>query len=567
MLFAPTKPSPIAKKLTGNIVPFGIPNKGINARDPLVAMPPGFAFNLVNAVPEQYGIRTRKGYIEWESAIGADTGPVHSMMAYYPAGVAPAAMSAMSAMSPMARMFLSGPSLLTSFGGKLFAARGTGVYDVTAGGDGSLLVPETGVAGADAYWISFMFQNVGGAYLIAVNDGTGYAYYDGAAWNTPAMGAGVGEIDNVNPALFVHACEFKKRLWFVEGGSTSAWYLDTSAITGPATEFDFGEQFNRGGHLVALANWTVDAGEGVDDYLIAVGSQGDVVVYKGTDPDTPATFALHGVWQVGPLPLGRRSVTQRAGDVHILSQMGVTAVSKLLALKDQLNVQQISASYYIDPIVSRLMHDYSNNEGWQLVDIPREEMALIGVPVVVYDLGVEFFGLKITTSGWFIIKDTTYTSFVCCDAVVFAGTTDGRVVIAFNGVLDNVIEGESVGVPIVCELTPAYQPLGTPGHDKRILLMRPMLLAAVKPLIKFTILLNYEPPDPLLIPTLPVFDSSLWDTALWDEGIWTGLLSPIHKWLGARGEGTAATPQIMYVCVGDTMITSIDLWVEQGGVL
>lgn len=569
-MFGTARPA-IAHKQNGALVPFSIPNRGINARDPLVAMPPGFAFNLVNAVPEQYGIRTRKGYSEWMSAVGAEPGGVHSIMVYYPATATPAVMmaGALRLRSIMGKMFRS-PAVspfLTFTGGKVFAARGTLVYDVTAGGDGSLVAPEAGIVGADPYWNSFMFQTSAGAFLIATNDGTGYAYYNGAAWAMPIMGAGVGEIAGVNPALFAHACEFKNRLWFVEGDSTRAWYLPVEQLTGTATEFDFGPQFSRGGKLVALANWTVDAGQGVDDYLIAVGSQGDVVVMKGTDPSSATTFALHGVWQVGPLPIGRRSVSQRQGDVHILSQLGLIAVSKLLALKDQSELTRISTSYYIDPLLNRLMNDYSGSEGWQIMDLPKEEMALIGLPLAAATAGGDFFALKITTNGWCILRDTTYTSFGNLDALIVAGTDDGRIVLAFNGPLDNVIEGSSIGEPIICEVTPAYQPLGAPGYNKRVVLMRPTFLCTVLPMLRFTILLNYEPPDPLLVPTITPIGTDVWDTALWDVGIWTGLLSPISKWIGARGEGTSATPQLMYAAGGDTMITAIDLWVEQGGVL
>ena len=560
-----------AKKQTGHPVPFGIPFRGINARDPMVSMPPGYAFNLINAVPEQYGIRTRKGYSEWMSAVGSEVGPVHTIMVYYPATATPAAaMAGLLNVLPMSKMFMSSVvTPLTTFGGKIFAARGADVYDVTLGGDGSLVSPETGISGATAFWSWLNFQNSAGAFLVAVNDGGGYAYYNGTAWATPTAGAGPGQIDGVDPADFVHVTEFKKRLWFVEKDSTKAWYLDVGAITGTATPFDFGEQFTKGGHLVALSNFTVDAGIGIDDYLVAVGSEGDVVIYKGIDPDTAATFNLHGVWQVGPLPRGRRSVSQRHGNVHILSQLGLIPVSKLLAMTDQVELTKISASHYIDPLIARLMQDYSGQVGWQIVDVPKEEMLLIGIPYAAASLGGDYFAMKVTpnNNAWTILRDTTYTALANVDAFCFAGTSDGRVVLAFNGALDNAISGSSLGEPIICECTPSYQPLGDPVNSKRILLMRPTLLASRNPIIRFTILTDYEPPAPLLVPTLPSVIYDLWDEGIWDLALWGGIQSPIKKWLGARGEGTAATPQIMYAAGGDTMLTSIDLWVEQGGVL
>ena len=49
-----------------------------------------------------------------------------------------------------------------------------------------------------------------------------------------------------------------------------------------------------------------------DDYLVALSYQGDVVIFKGYDPDTagsdPNAFQLHGIWYVGAVPVGHRQV-------------------------------------------------------------------------------------------------------------------------------------------------------------------------------------------------------------------------------------------------------------------
>jgi hypothetical protein len=551
----------------GALVPFAIPTKGLNARASLALMEPTYGVSLVNVLAEQYGLRTRKGYTEWAANLDGNTGAVQSIMVYYPAGASPATASqaSVSHIGTEARMFISRAVTPLGFGGKVFAARGLGVYDVTAGGLGPFS-PIAGVNSPGPFWTSRMFQNTAGAFLVACNDEGGYRIYDGAAWTTPAMGTAPGEIDGVDPSTFCFVMEWKKRLWFVEKDSTVAWYLPVGQITGLAKAFDFGESLPRGGSLVALANWTIDGGAGIDDYLVAVGSQGGIVIYQGTDPDSAADFSQKGVWNVGPLPVGRRQVTAHGGDVQVLSQLGVTPLSKLLR-GGTVEDEGVNISYLVDPLIARLMQDYSGLQGWQLVDVPKEELGLVGVPYAAAQLGGDYFALKRTTNAWSILRSTTYTSFANVDAVVYAGTNDGRVVLAFNGPLDNVKFSENTGASIQCGVTPAYQSLGSRGTSKRVMLMRPTFLATLTPSLNFVVLFNYGNLADVTVPTLPSLSQSLWDEALWDQGLWSGLTEPVGYWLGATGAGFAATPQLLYACGGDTLLTSIDLWCEEGGPL
>jgi len=565
-----------ARQQVGTITPLAVPFKGLNARDPFSVMGPEFALSLVNVFVETYGLRTRKGFSEW--AAGLSNVPVSSLMSYYPAaalGSLVTYIGGSAVQTTFDRMFVAASSPIKPGVGaystaatarKLFAATGGSVYDVTNGG-GAPWTPQIGIAGASDYWTSVNFNNIAGSFLCAVNNAGGYYIYNGTAWSHVTMGAAAGEVDGVDPDLFCFVTPWKHRLWFVEKDSTRAWYLPTDQITGVAKEFDFGPQFRHGGHLAALANWTVDGGEGIDDYLIAVSSQGDVVIYKGTDPDIADAFSLHGVWYVGPLPAGRRMVNQSGGDVYILSQFGAMPVSKLLAAASLAALSQQHLSYLVDPIIARLMQDFSTLEGWQIVTIAKEEAILIGFPPEASPQGGDFLAFKTTTGAWSTFKQTSYASFAAVDADVFAGTKDGRVVRAFDGALDNVLIGTDVGDPIACQVTPAYQPLGPPGAYKRFTLVRPSFLTTLTPKLTLQILVDYGPPKPTIVPTLPEISQSKWDVALWDTGRWSGLQAPIKEWLGTFGIGFAATVQLDYLCGGDTLLTSIDFWEEPGGVM
>ena len=79
-------------------------------------------------------------------------------------------------------------------------------------------------------------------------------------------------------------------MWVIENDTLSAWYLPVDSVGGAATEYDLSGIFRLGGYLLAGGTWTMDAGEGVDDYWIAVTSEGEVVVYQGTDPSSANTW-------------------------------------------------------------------------------------------------------------------------------------------------------------------------------------------------------------------------------------------------------------------------------------
>ena len=563
--------TPRARAPIGQVIPIAIPARGLNARDAFAVMGPEYAISLTNVTVEDFGIKTRKGYTEWAKNIPG-TGPVWTVMSYYPASAAPLGKTFLPrGQSIVERMLRVPVAQALPPAGKLFAARSGALYDVTAGGTGPWTA-EAGISGlgSAAFWTWINFQNIAGSFLLACCDSGGYAIYNGTSWTMPVAGAGVGQINGANPANFVYVTEWKKRLWFIETESTRAWYLPVSQITGTVQSFDFGEQFRRGGKLVSLVNWTIDGGVGIDDYLIAVSSQGTVVVYKGTDPASASTFELHGVWNVGPLPTGHRAVTMTGGDVHILSQFGVTPLTALLNSPLLGSIETKRETYVIAPLIAQLMQAYNTLDGWQIQTLPSEELLAINVPPLALESPGDMFALKVTNGAWSMFKAMPYTSFVSIDSAIFAGLNDGRVVRAFDGTLDNLLPGVAgSGQPILCQVTPSYQAMGAPGLQKRFPLVRPTFLASTKPTISVAILTDYGLPVTPSTPSIPVPPPDVvWDSAHWGSSVWSAPLGQqIRQWIGTRGVGFVATVQLDYRCTRETLLTSLDFWTEPGGVM
>ena len=81
--------------------------------------------------------------------------------------------------------------------------------------------------------------------------------------------------------------------------STKVGYLPNSAISGAVTTFDLGQVMTRGGSVVAIASWTQDSKQNVDEYITFITSKGQVIIYQGNDPSTAPTFQQTGVYNLG----------------------------------------------------------------------------------------------------------------------------------------------------------------------------------------------------------------------------------------------------------------------------
>jgi hypothetical protein len=116
----------------------------------------------------------------------------------------------------------------------------------------------------------------------------------------------VGAFTGVNPATLTSVWEHKSRLWFIESGTLSAWYLPVDSRTGAAVEFPLQGVFHKGGVLTIGATWSVDSGSGLDDLQVFITDQGEVAVYAGTDPSDATKWAVVGIYQIGR-PMGRKA--------------------------------------------------------------------------------------------------------------------------------------------------------------------------------------------------------------------------------------------------------------------
>jgi len=428
---------------------------------------------------------------------------------------------------------------------KLFGASGTAIYDATAGG----AIGAAALSGqTNARWQYENITTSGGSYIIAVNGADTPVVYDGSSWATTSI-TGVTSTQLINIALH------KNRLWFVQAATLKAWYLGTQAIAGAATAFDLSAFCPHGGFLMAMGTWTIDAGYGVDDMLVFVTSNGDVLVYRGTDPTSASTWALVGVWWIGS-PIGRRCLIKYNGDLLVICQDGIIPMSSLL--QSSRTNPRVALTDKIQQATSTAVSVYGGNFGWQMMVFPQENMLLLNVPTAVG--AQEQYVMNTITKSWAQFQGWNANCWALYgDNIYFGGPTYiGK---AWDTNAD-------AGSAIDANFQQAFNYFGSSAQQKHFSMMRPTLQTNGTPSIQGSINIDFDESAPTASLQVVSVTGSVWDTALWDDGTW-GDAPPISRaWQGAAGVGYCGSVRFASQTNGLTLsYIATDIVMQPGGVL
>jgi hypothetical protein len=406
------------KKFTATTTSIPAPIGGWNARDSLANMAPMDAVQLINFFPTPTDVSLRKGYAKSSTGI---TGKVYSLMNYANNNGTNSLFAAAETKiwdatnDPAVEVFsgitnskLQFVNFSNAGGDYLIACNGqdpTMIYDgtkwffvattstaqtistITRGGTGNLTATVTtsaphGLVDKNRVTISgATASNYNGTYVIDVTGATTFTYTMATAPAANATVVGtytVVGITGVDSSTFINVNLFKNRLWFTQKDTMKVWYLDVSSLGGVATSIDFGGIARNGGYLQAMGTWTLDAGQGSDDYAVFVTSMGEVMVYNGTDPSSPTTWALKGVWQLGQT-FARKCFFKWSGDLLLLTQDGLVPLAS--ALQSSRLDPRINLTDKIYYAVSQAATTYYSNFGWQINYFASENMLILNIPI------------------------------------------------------------------------------------------------------------------------------------------------------------------------------------------
>lgn len=396
---------------------------------------------------------------------------------------------------------------------------------------------------------------------ITVTGATTFTYTMGSVPATDATSVGtytfLPAISGVTLTSLVTVTLFKQRLFFIEAGTLHSWYLPVNSIAGAASKIDLGSVFKRGGTLTAMGVWTIDGGSGLDDYAVWVTSEGEIAVFKGTDPSSSATWSLVGVFQMGA-PMGRRCFAKYGGELLYISRDGLVPLSR--ALQSTRVNSKVTFTDKIQSAISDATTVYAANTGWQVQLYPASNALLLNIPIS-SAVQVQYV-MNTITGSWCQFTGWNATCWELYNDQLYFGT-NGSVILAWSG------NREYTGDSVTGEAIPAFQYFGNHSQLKYFTGIRPIFLSDGQPTISLGLEVDYSSNATLYSISFPTTNASVWDTALWDAGIWSGDISGIEKqWQSVAGCGYSAAAHIKVVNNGTSLRwASIDYMYQAGGVL
>lgn len=360
-------------------------------------------------------------------------------------------------------------------------------------GDGSLTSKGTGFTSGD--WVSTSFTNgAGGISTFLANGQDDPQVYDGSTLATVGFTLPTPKLDS--PMVF------KNRLYYVAKDTLTFYYGGIQAISGALTEFDVGAFTNLGGSILKIITWTQDAGQGMDDLFVVLTSEGEAVVYKGTDPGA-SDWALIGTFVISK-PIGKRCATKLGGDIAIITQQGYFPLAEVLS-QDKANIVKISDK--INNIVKG--KDFTKN--WSIHWFSKQGWLFINAPSsTIYDFEQHVLNFK--TGGW--------CRFVGMDAKDWLLLGDRLFFVRANGIFEANSGNDDNGSFISYVKQPAYTVLdGSPA--KQVLRATPRYNTVGNISFNERIGVDFKLGTPGLISTTTNLQEAVWDEAIWDVAFWT----------------------------------------------
>ena len=584
-----------AKQNTAKTASVPAPIGGWNGRDSLANMQPMDAVQMVNWYPTPTDVTMRKGYTKSSTGI---TGAVNTLMNYPTTSgyklFAAAGTKIWDATSSTATQSYAGitnnklqyVNISNVAGNFLVTCNGTDpvtIYDgtnwfsvattttaatissiartspsaistvTTATAHGLVTNNRVTISGASE-------STFNGTFVITVTGANTFTYIStGTSTVTSVTGSytTIG-ITGANSNTFINVNLFKNRLYFTQKDTLACWYLPVDSIGGAALPLYFGSIARNGGYLQAMGTWTLDAGQGADDYAVFVTSMGEAIVYNGTDPNNAETWVLKGVWQLGQT-FSRRCFFKWAGDLLLLTQDGLVPLAS--ALQSSRLDPRINLTDKIYYPISQAATSYFTNFGWQIQYFASENMLILSIPAT---SGMEQYVMHTITKAW--------ARFTGIQAYCWEVSGDNTMHFGGDGFVGNFYASASdAGTNITAVVQQAYSYFDSPGQNKRFTMVRPILQSdGGIPSVLCGLSVDFQPLDNSGAITFNPSSQSVgvWDTAKWDGNNWGGGLITTRIWQGVTGIGFAGSINLTAVAQGiELHWASTDYVMEAGGVI
>lgn len=510
------------------------PIGGMNSLDSLAALPPSDSVYCINKMSAEHGLRVREGFVSY-SAVLPDTTDVRTILGYR-------------------------GSKDDKSKDRFFVATNNGIYSLANPASPTEVI-QFGITTGNAGWgTSLGFTTIGGSYLFYADEENGGFRYEEDTDTWAAIPDLTLDGNPFSAASIVHVCTYKNRLWFTIKDSAISYYLPVGQVSGALTAFDFGNKMGYGGSVVGIWSWSVEGGSGINEFLVAVGRGGDILVYQGIDPGNANSFGLKGSWYGGSFPAGRNFVSKFSGDLLILTEAGLLQLSKLVQ-----GVATVDNDAYLSKKMYRFireeMKDGKSKFGWQMVQHPRLGYLMIVVPP---KSGASFtqFVMSVSNRAWSVFRGIPINCIGESAGELYFGTRldDGKKVFKLFGALDN-------GSPITWSLLTRYDGLGDPTISKRVQFIRPVFVGSLIPAYDVQARYDFDIAAIVGAPALQDAGVGVWDIGFWDSAIWGGEWVTESQAYGGAGMGRYVAVAIRGSSQAETTLLVLDVLADAGGML
>lgn len=478
----------VAQTRNGGAVTFTQPAPigGWNTRDDAGNMPPQDAELLVNWIPEANFLRQRKGsehYVTLSS----------------------------SSQKPTAIIEFKNQTVTRA----LYCTQGT----VSVYNSGSATEIATGQVSGD--WTGINFNNVMGLF----NGFDPPLQYDGGVTSSSLTAMSISGPSDVRNLVEAHA--HRGRVFYVEKNICGFWYGSADTLGGAVTFFPLSRVARQGGNLLTIKSWTVDGGEGPDDYAVFIMDSGEVIVYQGNDPGRAATWGLVGRYTI-PKPIHRRTCVQVGAQIVVATDYDYMTLPE--AFKGP-SPQPTKLSGALKEAAAA----YGHLPGWQGVYYQSGPWLLFNIPVGAGSSEQHVINLKGASTkftGW-----STHT-FGVVDGVLYYGglgqSAPGKIFRADSGLLDATDATTTSAIT-----TQSWQAPSNLGQSlpKSVVDYRPRLQSEGDLTIESGLAYDFGPADFNQTMTLSS-DGTPWNTSDWETSDWSTENFNKQEWLTGGGDGT-----------------------------
>lgn len=352
---------------SSRIVSIPAPVGGWNTRDRIDGMNPLDALRLDNAFPEIDRIRMRGGYEDYATGLGSDD--VETLISFTSGSAA---------------------KFLAAANGKVYDISTSGAGDAT---DWNALVSGGWNSSSDAssdrwQWVVFADASAPDTPTVLAVNGTDPGFkYDTTSGGTFAdfvfeKDDGTGSATAATESEFIWINVFKNRVFLGKANSRNFFYgklgkIPNTGTSAMVTEFPLEGIRGAQGNVLFMATMTRDTGSGPDDYAVFVTSEGQAIVYAGTDPGDATKWSLLGVYQI-PRPINsRRAWAPIFGDVVIATELDYVFLSQSIQQGGSVNLTPSKLTGAMQAAAAQNKDNY----GWQIVAWPEGNKLISNVPL------------------------------------------------------------------------------------------------------------------------------------------------------------------------------------------